>query len=326
MNFIKKLLLSAALILGITAAGFAQTQTPISEHGNYRVFIGSGGEDIYMTASDPAVSVSFALVKGLHEDIEKGKFIFYVHNSDLKGDYKVYFTLDGGKTFVSEVVTFDGGLGYITSLIKKTKVEDFLNAGQLGFAVAGNVYFIDNTGVVEAVVAFDGYKDNPFGTPADDNPFGNIITSEDWVSLNGLETINPFDLGVYLKIFVQDAADNGIDVSYVFDGSVELVFDSQHPHILDNPDVIAFTTTLGNDDKVYVVVNPDAWVAASPAKRLAIMYHELGHDILNFEHASDKGPLMSVYAASEYTFEELFVLKNQMFSDYKNGVTYSYEN
>ena len=115
-------------------------------------------------------------------------------------------------------------------------------------------------------------------------------------------------------------------MSYVFDGSVELVFDSQHPHILQNPDVIAFTTTLGKDDKVYVVVNPNAWMAASPAKRLAIMYHELGHDILNFEHASDKGPLMSVYAREDYSFEDLFLLKNEMFTDYKNGVTYSYEN
>ena len=202
MNFTKKLLLSAALIIGFVAAGFAQKTTPVSQHGNYSVFVGSGGDDIYMSAQDPSGFVSFALVKGVTEDIEKGKFIFYIHNSTLQGDYKVYFTLDGGKTFVSEVVTFDGGLAYITTLVKKTEAEDFLKAGQLGFAVAGNVYFIDNTGVVEAVVAFSGYNDNPFGTPADDNPFGNIITSEDWVSLNGLETINPFDLGCLLAAYL----------------------------------------------------------------------------------------------------------------------------
>ena len=170
-------------------------------------------------------------------------------------------------------------------------------------------------------------KDNPFApgyTPAaDDNPFGggSISTSEEWVTLNGLELINPFDLDVYLKVFVQDAKDNGIDLSHIYDGEINLEFKVD---TRVGETTIAYTDALGDDDTVHIVVNPNHWYKASPAKRLAIMYHELGHDILNFKHNSDEGPLMSVYAREDYTFEELFELKNEMFEDYKNGVVYEH--
>ena len=44
MNFTKKLLLSAALIIGFVAAGFAQETTTVGSAGDYEVWVSSDGK------------------------------------------------------------------------------------------------------------------------------------------------------------------------------------------------------------------------------------------------------------------------------------------
>ena len=58
---------------------------------------------------------------------------------------------------------------------------------------------------------------------------------------------------------------------------------------------IAFAKGMNDDSKVEIYVNPNKWKSYSPAKRLFIIYHELGHDIFNFEHG-EGGKMMFNYS------------------------------
>ena len=117
-------------------------------------------------------------------------------------------------------------------------------------------------------------------------------------------------------MFIKDAQDNyNLDFSYIYGFRNKVLLEFGDPRSMDEG-VIAYTDTLGNDNRVHVVVNPELWEAASPMKRIAILYHELGHDILNLEHRGEKGPLMSVYARSNYTLFEFYELRDGMFRFY----------
>ena len=238
----------------------------------------------------------------------------------LDGDKSTYQT-GKGKGFGTASID-------INDVIYKYDAVDIKSAKFVYFKVGEWVFKIDFDGFDEAVVkalTFVEEEEDPFGGVSSDpfdTPKKNITNSVEWTEAYDLTSLNPFELSAYLDVFVKDAAAFGIDLSYVYDGSVSFEFKNDP---VAGPETIAYTDSLGKDDKVHVVVNPYWWNQASPAKRLAIMYHELGHDILNFDHDSDEGPLMSVYAQSDYTYEDLFALRAQMFTDYLNGVEYGIE-
>ena len=330
MNFTKKLLLSAALIIGFVAAGFAQ-ESKTETFGNFTTTFYSDG-----TAAITSSQATF--IKGKNIAFHFGVYItptdltFSVITPEYTGSYtdKVFtaaIILDGDK---STYQTATGLPGYgtlivIDDLIEKYEVVAFKAAKVIYIKIGKSVFSIDMTGFNDALQA--GFKhsdgagtDDPFGGDSDD-PFGGTELTVEQNFIDRAETLNPYDLEGYLAFFVDFARDNGLDFSYIYQYDVELKFTYEHMQ----PETIAYTTTLGNDKEVYVAVNPDAWVNASPAKRVAVLFHELGHDILNFEHNATEGPLMSVYAQSEYTIEQVFELVTEMFTDYKNGVEYAIE-
>ena len=315
MNFTKKLLLSAALIIGFVAAGFAQTTT-VGKAGDYEVWVSSDGTTIYTTTDSE--NALFGVMKQVGGELSDGKFILFLPNDEVGGNVTVYYTISNGVTFVQGQVEFTNGFANVSTIVKKYELEDFTAATQIAFAVNGKVYTLGNTGFLAAVNIMENYNPNPFGNTGSGNPFDKPTqTSNDWVEAYSVEDLNPFSLEDYIFVFLKDAQDQGIDVSHVYQGEITIKFDQYDKHIVENPSVIAYTDAMNRDSIVNIVVNPTAWLDASPAKRLAIIYHELGHDILNLEHKGEEGPLMSVYARADFSFEELFELRMEMFNDYK---------
>ena len=314
MTFIKKLLLSAAIILGVTAAGFAQE----GQYQDYEVWTGSKTGSVYMTTSGSPQGL-FGLTRGQGEELADSKFFISIDDATINGETIVYYTNDNGVTFHKATLTFSEGFGYVTRLIKLDTVDDLFAATTIKFAINGKIYSFGNKGIVEAINGFEGVKENPFGGDSD-NPFGTTAVTADSFTAQ-VEGLNPFDLEGYIAAFVNFAEQNGLDLKYIYQYDVNIKFSYE----MMKENTIAYTTTLGDDKEVNIVVNPDAWIAASPAKRVAVIFHELGHDVLNFEHDSEEGPLMSVYARGDYSYEDVFELTTQMFNDYKNGVIYSHE-
>lgn len=120
----------------------------------------------------------------------------------------------------------------------------------------------------------------------------------------------------YLYEFVERAAIHGVDISYVYDHKIELHF----ADLCCNKAGRSYA--YNNDKKIKIFIDKTLWDNSSYNYRKTLMYHELGHDILRYEHGD--GPIimetsarrgnkraklyktMSIEEAYEYTYNELF--------------------
>ncbi len=106
--------------------------------------------------------------------------------------------------------------------------------------------------------------------------------------------INPDNLYSYLDVFIQDAQRNGFDLSYVYQGSykIELVTPAA------GETYAARAYRMCYDDQVWITINEDSWKQSielwdnsySFAAGFHLLYHELGHDILNLQHTCNEIP------------------------------------
>ena len=85
----------------------------------------------------------------------------------------------------------------------------------------------------------------------------------------------------YYEIFMWEAENYGVDLDYVRDYPVII-----EPRIHTNKLFIAWAKEKDNDQRVHIGINKDLFFEQGRTNRgrLFIMFHELGHDILNLEH------------------------------------------
>ena len=138
-----------------------------------------------------------------------------------------------------------------------------------------------------------------------------IKNKNSYAVANGLANVNPFNLDKYIDKFILDAKKNhNIDLSYVYKGDKLILFKELEK------ETIAVAYKKDEDNKVIVFVDPENWYDANQAKRWYIIYHELGHDILNLEHG-ECGAMMDETTSGSYTWSRLEKDKNTMFNAYK---------
>lgn len=129
---------------------------------------------------------------------------------------------------------------------------------------------------------------------------------------NGLANVNPFNLDKYIDKFILDAKTNhNIDLSYVSKKDRLILFRELEG------DRIASAYKMNDDESVLVLVDPENWYEANQSKRWYIIYHELGHDILNLNHG-ECGPMMNERASGNYSWDRLEKDKNTMFEMFKS--------
>lgn len=127
----------------------------------------------------------------------------------------------------------------------------------------------------------------------------------------GLSNMNPFDYEGYIYKFIEDAKKNhGLNFDYTKNSIITV-----SKRLEDN--IIAVSLASNDDSSVLIAIDPDSWQKASQRKRWYIMYHELGHDILNLEHG-ECGPMMNPYAKNDYSWNEFEKDKATMFENYKS--------
>ena len=78
---------------------------------------------------------------------------------------------------------------------------------------------------------------------------------------------------------------------------------------------IALSKGFNDDGRVEVLIDPTKWENSSAPKRWYILYHELGHDILNLEHGNG-GKMMFNFVDKDYIFSEFFNDRKYMFDHY----------
>jgi len=155
-----------------------------------------------------------------------------------------------------------------------------------------------------------------------------------------------FDLELMISIFQQDLK------AYFNDFSLRLAINSE----LDNADyssyinrlkiaenellrsnsvystfeklqngTIAVSYGIEDNNKIIIKVDPDTWMKANPQTRWYILYHELGHDVLNLRHGQG-GRMMFNYPTKSYSWEEFFNDREKMFTYYFKKILPNYDN
>ena len=91
----------------------------------------------------------------------------------------------------------------------------------------------------------------------------------------------------YLKSFVNLAAAKDIDLTYIYSQPITIKFYTYKPK---NDTNVAASYARGKD-AIVILVDKEKFMNRSEEGRKYVMYHELGHDVLDFEHleAPDRG-------------------------------------
>ncbi len=121
-----------------------------------------------------------------------------------------------------------------------------------------------------------------------------------------LKNIDSYDLIKMINIFLMDCKINGIDIK-------QNTFDVKFEKL--NSNIIGLSYAIYNDELIKIRVDPEAWEKASVPKRWYLLYHELGHDVLNLEHGHG-GKMMYNFADRGYSWREFWNDKNYMLNNY----------
>jgi len=211
------------------------------------------------------------------------------------GDKSTYFKLTESRS--KEIKSLDDE--FFLKLKKHKNVIIRRTTKSMGTGGGHNDTYVNLSGITAGFNKFSGVK-----APS-------IKNKNSYAVANGLANVNPFNLDKYIDKFILDAKKNhNIDLSYVYKGDKLILFKELEK------ETIAVAYKKDEDDKVIVFVDPENWYAANQVKRWYIIYHELGHDILNLEHG-ECGAMMNANASGSYSWSRLERDKIIMFNAYK---------
>ena len=121
--------------------------------------------------------------------------------------------------------------------------------------------------------------------------------------------INQYDLEAMVKFFLEDCKKSNKKVPEI--NTLKATFEPLEGS------VIALSYGYGDDTTILIKVDPEKWAKSSIEKRWYVLYHELGHDVLNLEHGQG-GKMMFNFADKEYTWDDFFKDKDYMINFIKN--------
>jgi hypothetical protein len=124
-----------------------------------------------------------------------------------------------------------------------------------------------------------------------------------------MRKINEYDLEAMVKFFLEDCKKSNKRVPEL--NTLKATFEPLQGNL------IALSYALGDDSSIIIKVDPNKWANASIEKKWYVLYHELGHDVLNLEHGQG-GKMMFNFADKEYSWDDFFKDKEYMLSFNKN--------
>ena len=81
-------------------------------------------------------------------------------------------------------------------------------------------------------------------------------------------------------------------------------------------DTIAQSFAIGDDSKVLLKIDSEKWVKATTMKRWYILYHELGHDVLNLRHGQGGKMMFPFPLNAEITMRSFVEDRDYMFKSF----------
>lgn len=124
------------------------------------------------------------------------------------------------------------------------------------------------------------------------------------VSGVNLKDINTYDLKEMIKIFLEDCKNHGININ-------EQIIKSEFKTL--DKGVLGLSYGKDNDELIDIKVDPEQWSNASNPKKWYLIYHELGHDVLNLKHG-EGGKMMFNFSDKSYSWKDFLNEKEYMFN------------
>ena len=163
--------------------------------------------------------------------------------------------------------------------------------------------------------------------------FGKLIHSKDWqcketyvnpignYSSDEINSSREYDLEFMVNLFLDDIINNNLER-----GEPSLLIKNLRLNrksaingirisatfIPLDGNALALSYGMNDNKNIILKVDPNEWSKASSAKKWYTLYHELGHDVLNFEHGHG-GKMMFNYSDEEYNWESFNDDRNYMF-------------
>ena len=125
-----------------------------------------------------------------------------------------------------------------------------------------------------------------------------------------IREVDTYRLKNMIEVFFEDCKINNI-----YKKLPDKVYATFEP--LDSP-LLGISYGKDRDDIVFLKIDPERWSKASITQKWYLIYHELGHDVLNFEHG-EGGKMMFNFIDRNYTWEEFFKDKKNMFTYFKEN-------
>lgn len=128
------------------------------------------------------------------------------------------------------------------------------------------------------------------------------------------------DLNIYLTKFFRDLEYYGINSTKPSKIQLRMSYlDKSY----NTSDAHAISLGLGDDSKIEIYINYSSWTNLTRPQKYLLMYHELGHDVLNLDHtvlkASGELEIMNpiLYRFDNISMDDFIEASQRMFSNYQ---------
>jgi hypothetical protein len=122
-----------------------------------------------------------------------------------------------------------------------------------------------------------------------------------------LKSFNQYDLKAMVELFLIDCKNNGIAIK---PNQIKVAF------VPIGDGILGVSSGKNKDTQIELKIDPELWAQASAPKRWYLIYHELGHDVLNLEHGQG-GKMMFPFADKGYSWREFWIDRQYMFGHCK---------
>lgn len=173
--------------------------------------------------------------------------------------------------------------------------------------------------IVKAQIKFDS---NSITKTATQDLIYSVILKEKSIMVGdqNLFEVDYYDLKNLIEVFKSDVTDY-INDQEEYEFFKEILMQSEIDVLFENleNETIALAKGFKNDDKIIIRIDPIKWKNASLAKRWYVLYHELGHDVFNFDHGQG-GRMMFNYSWENITWDDFNTDKLNMFNIFFSGI------
>ena len=129
--------------------------------------------------------------------------------------------------------------------------------------------------------------------------------------IRDVDDFTPIDM---IAFFIRDCKRNGIEINRNQIIKAEFV---RKYSVKGAEEAVAIAKAMDNDELIDIEIKDSYWDKSSKEKRWYILYHELGHDVLNLKHG-EGGVMMFTYPnKANYSWEDFIRDRSTMFKYYK---------